>query len=121
MVGWHHQLTGHEFEQTLGDSEGQGSLCCDPWGHKELNTTQQLKNNNNHRFSCLRLSMVLSGLCGSTAETVTLDAVLTTSIIPHSGPPNTLYAVVKTLRPQCRGPSFDPGQATRSHVPPLRA
>ena len=36
MVGWHHQLNGHEFEQTLGDSEGQGSLeCCSPWGHKE--------------------------------------------------------------------------------------
>ena len=31
MVGWHHQLNGHEFEQTLGDSEGQGSLvCCSP-------------------------------------------------------------------------------------------
>ena len=35
MVGWHHRLSGHEFEQTLGDSEGQGSLvCCSPWGHK---------------------------------------------------------------------------------------
>ena len=33
MVGWHHQLNEHEFEQTLGDSEGQGSLaCCSPWG-----------------------------------------------------------------------------------------
>ena len=32
MVGWHHRLNGHEFEQTLGDSEGQGSLvCCSPW------------------------------------------------------------------------------------------
>ena len=32
MVGWHHQLNGHEFEQTMGDSEGQGSLaCCSPW------------------------------------------------------------------------------------------
>ena len=37
MVGRHHQLNGHEFEQTLGDSEGQVSLaCCSPWGHKEL-------------------------------------------------------------------------------------
>ena len=36
MVGWHHRLNRHEFEQTLGDSEGQGSLeCCSPWGHKE--------------------------------------------------------------------------------------
>ena len=48
MVGWTHRLNGHEFEQTAGDSEGQGSLvCCSPWGCKELNTTQRLKNNNN--------------------------------------------------------------------------
>ena len=34
-VGWHHQLSGHEFEQALGDREGQGSLvCCSPWGHR---------------------------------------------------------------------------------------
>ena len=46
MVGWHHQLNGHEFEQTPGDSEGQDSLaCCSPWSHKELDTTEQLKNN----------------------------------------------------------------------------
>ena len=37
MVGWHHQLDGHEFEQTPGDGEGQGSLAhCSPWDHKEL-------------------------------------------------------------------------------------
>ena len=36
MVMWHHQLNGHEFEQTLGDREGQGSLMsCSPWGSKE--------------------------------------------------------------------------------------
>ena len=41
MVGWHHQLNGHEFEQTPGDSEGQGSLVgCSPWGHKESDTTE---------------------------------------------------------------------------------
>ena len=35
MVGWHHQLDGHEFEQTLGGSEGGGSLvCCGPWDHR---------------------------------------------------------------------------------------
>ena len=35
MVGWHHQLNGHEFEQDLGDDNGQGSLvCCSPWGHR---------------------------------------------------------------------------------------
>ena len=40
MVGWHHRLYGHEFEQALGDSAGQGSLaCCSPWGGEELDTT----------------------------------------------------------------------------------
>ena len=39
MVGENHQPNGHDFEQTLGDSEGQGSLaCCSSWGHKELGT-----------------------------------------------------------------------------------
>ena len=48
MVGWHHQLKGHEFEQTLGDGEGQGSqACCSSWGGKEMDMTQQLNNNNN--------------------------------------------------------------------------
>ena len=40
MVGWHHRLSGHKLEQTLGDSEGQGCLvCCSLWGHKELDNT----------------------------------------------------------------------------------
>ena len=48
MVRWHHRHKGHEFEQTLGDSEGQGRLvCCSPWGAKESERTEQLKNNNN--------------------------------------------------------------------------
>ena len=43
MAGWHHRLNGHEFEQILGDSEGQGSLaCCGPWGCKVPTTTQGL-------------------------------------------------------------------------------
>ena len=42
MVGWHHWFNGHEFEQTLGDREGQESLaCCCPWGHKESDMTEQ--------------------------------------------------------------------------------
>ena len=46
MVGWHHRLKGHQFEQILGDSEGQGSLAgCSPWGHKQLDMTWQLNNN----------------------------------------------------------------------------
>ena len=40
MVGWHHRLNGREFEQSPGDTKGQGSLaCCSPRGHKELDAT----------------------------------------------------------------------------------
>ena len=47
MVGWHHRLNEHEFEQAPGDGEGQGGLaCCSPWGCKELDMTEQLNNNN---------------------------------------------------------------------------
>ena len=47
MVVWHHRLKGLEFEQTLGDSEGQGSLsCCSPWDSKKSDRTEQLNNNN---------------------------------------------------------------------------
>ena len=46
MVGWYHQLNGLEFEQAPGDGEGQGSLeCCNPWGLKESDKTEQLNNN----------------------------------------------------------------------------
>ena len=41
MVGWHHQLNGHEFEQTLVVGDGQGGLAgCGPWGFKESDTTE---------------------------------------------------------------------------------
>ena len=54
MVGWHHQLDRHEFEQTPGVGDEQGSLaCCSPWGHQESNMTEQL----NHR---LMLSFIFS-------------------------------------------------------------
>ena len=44
IIGRHHQLSGHEFEQALGDGEGQGSLAsCSPWIHKELDTTERLR------------------------------------------------------------------------------
>ena len=46
MVGWYHRLNGHEYEQTLGNGEGQGSLaCCSPWDHKELDMIEWLNNN----------------------------------------------------------------------------
>ena len=59
LIGWHHQLNGHEFEQALGDGEGQGSLtCCSPWGHKELDTTEQLNKN-----KVLTMFQALTALC----------------------------------------------------------
>ena len=49
IVGWHEfEFNGHEFEQTPGDSEGQGSLvCCSLLGHKKSDLTERLKSNNN--------------------------------------------------------------------------
>ena len=53
MVGWHYRLSGHEFEQALGDGEVQQSLdCCSPWGCKELDMTKLLNNNNTNPKSC---------------------------------------------------------------------
>ena len=46
MVGWHQELDGHEFEQTEGDDDGQGSLVSStPWGHKESDTAERMNNN----------------------------------------------------------------------------
>ena len=53
MAGWHHQLNGHECEQTMGDTEGQGSLSsCSPWGRKKSDRTKRLNSNSssNHTF-----------------------------------------------------------------------
>ena len=58
MVRYHHQLNGHESEKTPGDSGGQESLaCCSTRGHKESDTTEQLKNNNIFLVYCKFLSL----------------------------------------------------------------
>ena len=63
MLGWHHRLNGHEFEQTPRDSEGQGSLvCCSPWGHKQLDTTECLNDNPSHDFQGLEKGVLPSGV-----------------------------------------------------------
>ena len=52
MAGWHHQLNRHEFEQTPGDSEGQGSpVCHSPWGLKELDMTEQLSTTQHYKLN----------------------------------------------------------------------
>ena len=55
MVGWHHRLNGHEFEQVSGDGEGQRRLaCCSPWGRQELDMTELLNLTDiNYRFKIL--------------------------------------------------------------------
>ena len=54
MIGWHHQLNGHEFEKIPEDSEGLESLvCCSPWGGKELDTAQWLKKHHHNRWIVL--------------------------------------------------------------------
>ena len=61
MVGWHHRLDGHEFEQTLGDSEGQGSLvCCGPWCCKESDTTERLNNNSKNSRQVRSVSQLVT-------------------------------------------------------------
>ena len=51
IARWHHRLNGHESGQTLGDSEGEGSLAgCSPWGHKESDMTESLNDNSHHLF-----------------------------------------------------------------------
>ena len=59
MVGWHQWPNGHEFEQTVGNGEGQGSLtCCSPWGHKALDMPERLNTNK----SCLQVSSMLTNV-----------------------------------------------------------
>ena len=54
VVGRHHRLNGHEFEQAPDDGEGQGSMACfSPWGHKKSDRTEQVNKNNNKILTCL--------------------------------------------------------------------
>ena len=68
MVGWHHRLNGHEFEQAPGVGDGQGSLvCCSPWGHKESDTAERLNWTGSILCSeiCAEEELVSVRLCGS--------------------------------------------------------
>ena len=61
LVGWHHLLNGHQSEQTLGDSDEQGSpVCCSSSSHKESDKSEQL--NNNSPFKALLLALPGTGL-----------------------------------------------------------
>ena len=64
MVEWHYPLNGHEFEQALGDSEGQSLVCCSPWGHKrvgrDLATKQQQQRLSRGRFQAWLSSLAVN-------------------------------------------------------------
>ena len=73
MVGWYHWLNGHEFEQTPGDSEGQGSLeCCSPWGRNESDTVKQL-NNEQQQISYLKETKILFSYLSILSTSVNLQ------------------------------------------------
>ena len=78
VVGWHHWLNGHEFEPALGDGEGQESLaCCNPWGCKESDMTEWLKNNKKEIYRYRKITKIMASdpitlweIDGETVETV---------------------------------------------------
>ena len=79
MVRWHHQRDGQEFEQTLRDGDGLGSLgCCRPWGHKESDLTEQLNDNSNSDNTGHRYAEVLCDHPFSQREQL-LNLVISTS------------------------------------------
>ena len=84
IVGWHHGFKGHESEQTLGDSEGPGSLeCWSPWGHKDSDTTQWL---NNKCFFMIKLSVFLPPHSASDIRSSQSHPRYTPRCTPHSLP-----------------------------------
>ena len=77
MFGWHHRLSGHEFEQAPGDSKGRGSLmCCSPQGRQKLDTTEWLNNNSDQTAP----HTPLPGCCNSVLGTA---SQLTASLKPY--------------------------------------
>ena len=95
MVGWHHRLNGHEFDQTLGDSRGQGSLAChSPWACKEFDMTQRLNSNSGEHAACLSPP---SPPLGSTGRRTASSWIRGTScalrVTAHLNSPSQAYSV----------------------------
>ena len=84
MVGWHHWLSGHESEQSPGDSKEQGSLVhCSPWGHKELDTTEWLNSNKWASFIPVPVGQDLSAVGRPQSLTFPYHAI--SSLSPEAG------------------------------------
>ena len=90
IVGWYHQLNGHEFEQALGVGDGQGSLvCCSPWGRKELGTTEwQLNWTELNPFEIKQFKYALQVEEIMKALTEYGDQLLHLVLYPWPGPPS---------------------------------
>ena len=77
MVGWHHEVNGHQLGQTPGDGEGQrGLACCSPWGHKESDLTEQLNKNNSRQRTHFLCSYLLGRLSSMQKDPFTNTALL---------------------------------------------
>ena len=112
MVGWHHQLDVHEFEQALGVGDGQGSLtCCSPWGHKESDMTEQLNWTENNIWKYKTWNSELHKRNYGTMFMYIfnwIDLSKCDTCIPHPDPPSHL-----PLRPIPLGLPSAPGPTTR--------
>ena len=83
MIGWHHWLDGHEFEQALGDGEGQGNLaCCHSWCHNERDMTEWLNNNNTHTHTYIKdyYSAIKSDLLPLAVTWMDLEGIMLSEI-----------------------------------------
>ena len=88
MVGWHHWLYGHEFEQTPEDSEGQGSqACCSPWRCKELDMTDLVTEQKQSMLLQIVFNVQLSSLVGASVPSACICGVWTgsTAVLPQCG------------------------------------
>ena len=103
MVGWHHRLNGHEFEQTLRDSGGQGSLACfSPWGQKQSDTTWRPNKN-----SILPTVSILLGYLELPQQRFFLCQLILSSIcfprtpaaLPHTGDVTGIRCSIRTPQP----------------------
>ena len=102
MIGWHHPLNGHDFEQTLGDSEGQGGLaCCSPRGGKESDTTEQLSKNRTAAVGQQQLSSPALGLGIAPPSFCVLWMLVTSRLLAAVSctlmPPPELYTYPESL------------------------
>ena len=112
MFGRHHRLGGNEFEQTLGDSEGQERLvCCSPWGPKEWSMTQRLNNSikNIYMYMCMCVCV-----CSAWHTRLYKHCLKKKIVWGVQGLP--WCPVAKTPHSQCRGPDSITSQGTRSYM-----